>query len=89
MKIYCEFFLCAILQLTQGDGGTVQAVQTIDGDHQSMTVDLAEATIGQDGQIIITGEDGQNTFHVSQFGDLTQSKTKILILNHLYSSIYP
>lgn len=24
-----------------------------------MTVDLTEATLGQDGQIIITGEDGQ------------------------------
>lgn len=36
----------------------MHAVQGIDhGDN--MTVDLTEATLGQDGQIIITGEDGQ------------------------------
>lgn len=45
-------------QLTQGDGGTVQTVQSIDS-QDNMTVDLTEATLGQDGQIIITGEDGQ------------------------------
>lgn len=49
-----------MLQLTQGDnGGTVHSVQSIDGGQDNMTVDLTEATLGQDGQIIITGEDGQ------------------------------
>ncbi|XP_052890325.1 DNA-binding protein Ewg [Anopheles moucheti] len=43
----------------QGDGG-VHAIQTIsDGQGESMSVDLTEATLGQDGQLIITGEDGQ------------------------------
>lgn len=46
-------------QLSQGDGGTVQTVQSIDAGQENMTVDLTEATLGQDGQIIITGEDGQ------------------------------
>ncbi|XP_049285701.1 DNA-binding protein Ewg isoform X6 [Anopheles funestus] len=43
----------------QADGG-VHAIQTIsDGQGESMSVDLTEATLGQDGQLIITGEDGQ------------------------------
>ncbi|XP_052863222.1 DNA-binding protein Ewg [Anopheles cruzii] len=43
----------------QGDGG-VHTIQTIsDGQGESMSVDLTEATLGQDGQLIITGEDGQ------------------------------
>lgn len=52
------------LQLTQGDGGgTVHTVQSIDAGQDNMTVDLTEATLGQDGQIIITGEDGQGEWH--------------------------
>lgn len=43
----------------QNDGSTVHQVQSIDTGHDNMTVDLTEATLGQDGQIIITGEDGQ------------------------------
>ncbi|XP_058447412.1 DNA-binding protein Ewg isoform X2 [Malaya genurostris] len=43
----------------QGDNG-VHTIQTIsDGQGESMSVDLTEATLGQDGQLIITGEDGQ------------------------------
>lgn len=37
----------------------MQTVQSIDDGQNNMTVDLTEATLGQDGQIIITGEDGQ------------------------------
>lgn len=46
------------MQLSQGDGGTIQTVQSVDTSQDNMTVDLTEATLGQDGQIIITGEDG-------------------------------
>ncbi|XP_055388628.1 DNA-binding protein Ewg isoform X2 [Condylostylus longicornis] len=52
----------ATLHTTQGEGGaTIQTVQqlTDTNGHENMTVDLTEATLGQDGQIIITGEDGQ------------------------------
>lgn len=38
----------------------MHTIQTIsDGQGESMSVDLTEATLGQDGQLIITGEDGQ------------------------------
>lgn len=51
-----------LLQLHQGEGGaTIQTVQSL-GDvngHENMTVDLTEATVAQDGQIYITGDDGQ------------------------------
>ncbi|XP_035897877.1 DNA-binding protein P3A2 isoform X3 [Anopheles stephensi] len=54
----------------QGDGG-VHAIQTIsDGQGESMSVDLTEATLGQDGQLIITGEDGQG-FPVNVSGMIT------------------
>ncbi|XP_055636038.1 DNA-binding protein P3A2 isoform X3 [Toxorhynchites rutilus septentrionalis] len=44
---------------SQNDNG-VHTIQTIsDGQGESMSVDLTEATLGQDGQLIITGEDGQ------------------------------
>lgn len=43
----------------QSDGSTIHTVQGIDTSQDNMTVDLTEATLGQDGQIIITGEDGQ------------------------------
>ncbi|XP_031616893.1 DNA-binding protein Ewg isoform X3 [Contarinia nasturtii] len=59
-----------IATLSQGDGGTVQTVQSIDTSHENMTVDLTEATLGQDGQIIITGEDGQG-YPVSVSGMIT------------------
>ena len=50
----------AQLQLQQQADGGVHAIQTIsDGQGESMSVDLTEATLGQDGQLIITGEDGQ------------------------------
>ncbi|XP_055614423.1 DNA-binding protein Ewg isoform X3 [Uranotaenia lowii] len=43
----------------QNDGG-VHTIQTIaDTQGESMSVDLTEATLDQNGQIIITGEDGQ------------------------------
>lgn len=49
----------------QGEtGATIQTVQQLtdaNGHAENMTVDLTEATLGQDGQIIITGEDGQGT----------------------------
>lgn len=41
----------------------MQTVQSIDS-QENMTVDLTEATLGQDGQIIITGEDGQGMFRL-------------------------
>uniref|UniRef100_A0A182Q1V9 Nuclear respiratory factor 1 NLS/DNA-binding dimerisation domain-containing protein n=1 Tax=Anopheles farauti TaxID=69004 RepID=A0A182Q1V9_9DIPT len=54
----------------QADGG-VHTIQTIsDGQGESMSVDLTEATLGQDGQIIITGEDGQG-FPVNVSGMIT------------------
>uniref|UniRef100_A0AAG5D6C8 Nuclear respiratory factor 1 NLS/DNA-binding dimerisation domain-containing protein n=1 Tax=Anopheles atroparvus TaxID=41427 RepID=A0AAG5D6C8_ANOAO len=54
----------------QADGG-VHAIQTIsDGQGESMSVDLTEATLGQDGQLIITGEDGQG-FPVNVSGMIT------------------
>ncbi|XP_035783875.1 DNA-binding protein Ewg-like isoform X1 [Anopheles albimanus] len=54
----------------QGDGG-VHTIQTIsDGQGESMSVDLTEATLGQDGQLIITGEDGQG-FPVNVSGMIT------------------
>ncbi|XP_050068782.1 DNA-binding protein Ewg [Anopheles maculipalpis] len=54
----------------QGDGG-VHAIQTIsDGQGESMSVDLTDATLGQDGQLIITGEDGQG-FPVNVSGMIT------------------
>lgn len=40
----------------------MHTVQGIDTSQENMTVDLTEATLGQDGQIIITGEDGHGTF---------------------------
>ena len=50
-------------QLTQqSDGSTVHTVQGLDTGHDNMTVDLTEATLGQDGQIIITGEDGHGNY---------------------------
>jgi phosphoribosylanthranilate isomerase len=50
--------LCLLLiQLhTQSDGTTVHTVQ-MDGQNENMQVDLSEA-LAQDGQLIITNEDG-------------------------------
>lgn len=42
---------------TQSDGTTVHTVQSLDGQSENMQVDLSEA-LGQDGQLIITNEDG-------------------------------
>lgn len=46
---------------TTGEGNNqIHTVQSVDsnGHNENMTVDLTEATLGQDGQLIITGEDG-------------------------------
>lgn len=40
----------------------MHTVQGLDGGQDNMTVDLTEATLGQDGQIIITGEDGHGMY---------------------------
>lgn len=56
-----NFLSLLSVKLTQNDGSTVHQVQSIDTGHDNMTVDLTEATLGQDGQIIITGEDGQGS----------------------------
>lgn len=53
-------------QLSQQDANALHAVQGIDTSGDNMTVDLTEATLGQDGQIIITGEDGQGKNGSSQ-----------------------
>lgn len=58
--------VCCILpnQLHTTEGNNqIHTVQSVDsGGHNSnaemQTVDLTEATLGQDGQLIITGEDG-------------------------------
>lgn len=42
----------------------MHTVQGLDGGQDNMTVDLSEA-LGQDGQIIITGEDGHGMYHHS------------------------
>lgn len=57
---------------TQGEGGTttVHAVQGIDGQTENMTVDLSEAGLGQENQLIITGEDGHG-YPVSVSGMIT------------------
>ncbi|GAB0089760.1 DNA-binding protein Ewg [Sergentomyia squamirostris] len=58
---------------TQGEGGTtVHTVQGIEGNGQTenMTVDLTEAGLGQENQLIITGEDGQG-YPVSVSGMIT------------------
>lgn len=49
----------------------MHTVQSIDAGQDNMTVDLTEATLGQDGQIIITGEDGQ--------GNLASPNKKLMI----------
>lgn len=49
------------LQLhTQSDGTTVHTVQALDGQSENMHVDLSEA-LAQDGQLIITNEDGNGS----------------------------
>lgn len=56
------------LHTTQGENGTtVHSVQGIDsnGHPENMTVDLTDATLGQDGQIIITGEDGHGNYFLT------------------------
>lgn len=58
MSHIINFHVLIAIQLTQ-DGTTVQ---TLDGSQENMTVDLTEATLGQDGQIIITGEDGHGSY---------------------------
>lgn len=58
-------FVSFQLHTTQGENGTtVHSVQGIDsnGHTENMTVDLTDATLGQDGQIIITGEDGHGNY---------------------------
>lgn len=56
---------------TQGEGGTtVHTVQGMDGQTENMTVDLSEAGLGQENQLIITGEDGHG-YPVSVSGMIT------------------
>lgn len=55
------------VQLSQDGGHTIQTVQSVDSNQDNMTVDLTEATLGQDGQIIITGEDGHGMIHTIIF----------------------
>lgn len=56
------------INASQGaNGHTVHSVHTIDGQNQDgVTVDILnnvpEATLNQEGQIIITGEDGQGKY---------------------------
>lgn len=52
------------LHTTQNEqGNTVQTIQGLENGHgENMTVDLTEATLAQDGQLIITGEDGHGKF---------------------------
>lgn len=54
------------MQLSQDGGHTIQTVQSVDSNQDNMTVDLTEATLGQDGQIIITGEDGHGMLHITK-----------------------
>jgi hypothetical protein len=56
-KAMTKSLKCFLLQLhTQSDGTTVHTVQ-MDGHSENMQVDLSEA-LAQDGQLIITNEDG-------------------------------
>lgn len=57
---------------TQGENGqtTVHTVQGMDGQTENMTVDLSEAGLGQENQLIITGEDGHG-YPVSVSGMIT------------------
>ncbi|KAG5673899.1 hypothetical protein PVAND_003901 [Polypedilum vanderplanki] len=48
---------------TQSDGTTVHTVQALDGQTENMQVDLSEA-LAQDGQLIITNEDGNGPYPV-------------------------
>lgn len=61
----------ATLHTQQGENGTIHTVQGVDSNgSENMTVDLTEATLGQDGQLIITGEDGHG-YPVSVSGMIT------------------
>jgi hypothetical protein len=82
----------ATLHTTQGEGGTtVHSVQGIDanGHPENMTVDLTDATLGQDGQIIITGEDG-HSYPISVNGMITlpvsasMYQTMVANIQHLH-----
>lgn len=68
-------------QLHQGEGGaTIQTVQSLTdaNGHENMTVDLTEATLNQDGQIIITGEDGQGNKYTNTLALNRVTNFKIL-----------
>lgn len=77
MRITTKLSLLLLLPLstqlaTQGEGGTttIQTVQGMDGQTENMTVDLSEAGLGQENQLIITGEDGHG-YPVSVSGMIT------------------
>ena len=48
---------------TQSDGTTVHTVQTLDGHSENMHVDLSDQVL-QDGQLLITNEDGNGKFKI-------------------------
>lgn len=63
-------FICFQIHTGQGEQGTVHAVHTLAevaaGGGESVSVDLnnvTEATLNQDGQLILTGEDGHGKKH--------------------------
>lgn len=68
LRLRVKFLFCFVhtsfcieqLHTTQNEqGNTVQTIQGLENGHgENMTVDLTEATLAQDGQLIITGEDG-------------------------------
>lgn len=79
------------MQLAQNsDGSTIHTVQGLDS-HDNMTVDLTEATLGQDGQIIITGEDGQGMLysigpHLYRLTSATLSAVNVFHLKEHHNS---
>lgn len=82
------------LHTGQGEGTTVHTVQTLtDAQGEGMTVDLnavTEASINQDGQIILTSEDGhgkqfktisiQDKLIIGSIGFRTRSSVCILLI---------
>ncbi|XP_037029642.1 DNA-binding protein Ewg isoform X2 [Bradysia coprophila] len=83
----------ATLHTTQNEqGNTVQTIQGLENGHgENMTVDLTEATLAQDGQLIITGEDGHG-YPVSVSGMITLPvsssvyQTMVANIQHLHTN---
>lgn len=76
---------------TQGEGGatTIQTIQGMDGQTENMTVDLSEAGLGHENQLIITGEDGHG-YPVSVSGMITvpmsQMYQMVANIQHLHQN---